>query len=261
MLARVLIAPAQRGLEVVVLRLEAIEPGDLLGTAAPALRLLGQGQEPGLVPAAQPHDLAGRARPLVAVLPDRLQQPIPGDRSPGVGGLDEDHGLVHELRQEVERLSGVELGSGADALDRLEREPACEHRQAAEQRLLRLREQVVAPVERRAQRLLARLRRPAASRQEAEPIVEPLRDLVDAERARTRAAASSMASGMPSSRRQISATAAAFCGRQGERRRDQPGALDEEPDRLGLRQAIGGSLVASSGTASDGTGTCSRRGC
>ena len=58
----------------------------------------------------------------------------------------------------------------------------------------------------------------------------------------TRAAASSIASGMPSSRRQIWATAAAFCVGQREARRGRPRPLDEEPHgrRYAARRAGGG---------------------
>ena len=61
----------------------------------------------------------------------------------------------------------------------------------------------------RPQRLLARQRGAVAARQQPEAVVQALRDLLDRHR-RTRAAASSIASGMPSSRWQISATAAAL---------------------------------------------------
>ena len=52
-----------------------------------------------------------------------------------------------------------------------------------------------------------------------------------------------MASGRPSSRRQSSATDAGVLGRQGEGRRHQPGALDEEPDGLGPARRSGAQLV------------------
>ena len=100
----------------------------------------------------------------------------------------------------------------------------------------------MAPVQRGAQRLLARLHRSAASRQEPEPIVQPRHDLLDAEEAhacRRQLDGERKAVEPPaelSDRRRI-------LGCQGERRRHQPGALDEEPDGLGPRQAIRRLLV------------------
>ena len=88
--------------------------------------------------------------------------------------------------------------------------------------------------------------RAAAARQQAEAVVQARRDLLERPAARMRAAASSSASGMPSSRRQICATAAAFSVGQREAGLAAPRPLDEQPHRLGLRPAlaIGGSRPA-----------------
>ena len=51
---------------------------------------------------------------------------------------------------------------------------------------------------------------------------------------RTRAAASSMASGIPSSRRQIVTTAGGVVLGHGEARARLDGAIDEQPHRIGL---------------------------
>ena len=70
----------------------------------------------------------------------------------------------------------------------------------------------------------------------------------------SRAAASSIASGRPSSRAQISATAAGLSSRQREPGRDLPGALDEQPHGLGLGEhACRGRRSASAGRLSGGT--------
>ena len=141
----------------------------------------------------------------------------------------------------------------ADGLDRLEREPAREHRQAPEQRPLRRGQQVVAPVQRRAERLLARRwssgPRPSASRKRSFSRATICSTL----RSRTRAAASSMASGRPSSRRQSSTTAGAFSSVSAKSGVDQPGALDEEADGLEPRQVLRRARSPSSGRASGGT--------
>ena len=69
-----------------------------------------------------------------------------------------DHRLVDERDEQVEHVDGLDVASGADALGRVEREAAGEHREPPEQRPLALGQQVVAPVDRRLQRLLARQR-------------------------------------------------------------------------------------------------------
>ena len=90
-----------------------------------------------------------------------------------------------------------------------DRRAAGEHREAREARLLVVAEQVVAPVDRRAQRLLAGGRVARARAERAERVVQAVGDLAG-ESSPQRAAASSIASGRPSTRRQISATVAAF---------------------------------------------------
>ena len=54
-----------------------------------------------------------------------------------------------------------------------------EHRQATEQELLRVRQQVVTPIDRRKQRLVPRQRGPAAAGQQIQAIVQTIRDLLD----------------------------------------------------------------------------------
>ena len=95
--------------------------------------------------------------------------------------------------------TGVDVAAGGDLLGRVEREAAGEHREAPEHRALALGQQLVAPVDRRLQRLLAGQHRARAAGEQPEAVVEPGRDLLDRS-PRTRAAASSTASGMPSRR-------------------------------------------------------------
>ena len=83
--------------------------------------------------------------------------------------------LVDQARQQVQDVPGARPSRRrAHLLGRLERPAAGEHRQAGEQALLG-RRQVVAPVHRRPQRLVAREGGAAAPGQEAEPVVEPRR--------------------------------------------------------------------------------------
>ena len=69
----------------------------------------------------------------------------------------------------------VEAVARADLLGRLQLEAAGEDREPAEQQLLVRLEQVVAPLERRGQRLLPGRRGVAAAAQQAEAVVEPVR--------------------------------------------------------------------------------------
>ena len=70
---------------------------------------------------------------------------------------------------------------------------------------------------------------------------------------RTRAAASSIASGMPSSRRQISATAAALPSVEREAGRTAARPVDEQAHRLVAAHSAGAAAPGRPGSASDGT--------
>ena len=108
-------------------------------------------------------------------------------------------------------------------------EAAGEDAERARTRCLLLgREQVVAPVERRAQRPLARRQvARAAARAASSDWLEPLA-IASSGRSFVRAAASSIASGSPSRRRQIAATLPSVRVRQRERRIGCAGARGEE---------------------------------
>ena len=127
-----------------------------------------------------PPDLAGVAtldQPLGRVLPDRLQQAV---ARVAVGPAGHQHQrLVHQPRQQIERPELV----GAiceDPRRDLERPAADEHRQHAQQPLLLGGELVVAPLDRRLQRLLPRQRGLAAG-QQPEAIVQLAANLLDRE--------------------------------------------------------------------------------
>ena len=111
-----------------------------------------------------------------------------------------------------------------DRLGRLQREAAGEDGQAAEERLLLRRQQVVAPGDRVAHRPLPGGRSRAAAGQQRQPLAQPGQQRRRRQDA-TRAAASSIASGRPSSRRQTSATAAALPSVRAKAGRGRPRAL------------------------------------
>ena len=133
----------------------------------------------------------------------------------------------------------VVAGDPAHRLGRLERPAAGEHAEAREQPLLLRVEQVVAPVDRAAQRPLALRQVARARRQQRQPVAEA-RDIAAGERIRIRAAASSIASGRPSSRRTISATWRPFSAVSAKSGPDRHGALDEQPHRLRGHERVRG---------------------
>src|SRR5512132_2740034 len=107
------------------------------------LSLLRQRQEVLSVAAAQVVGLAGCLEPLERELADRLEHPVP------LAGV-ADEVLVD---QRFERVN-VRIG---DSLTRRERAAAGEDGEAGEECLLRVRQQVVRPLDGRAQGLLARV--------------------------------------------------------------------------------------------------------
>src|SRR5438874_12489648 len=113
--------------------------------------------------------LAALRQPPARILADRLKHPEALIRVP-------EKALVHE------RLQRVEIGV-RDPLGRLEGAAAAEDGKAGEQPLLVFREEVVAPIDRRAQRLLAR---PgvASCLEQIEPLRKTLEDLGRGEDAR-----------------------------------------------------------------------------
>ncbi len=115
--------------------------------------------------------LRGLRQALRGVIADRLQHEEP---RLAVIRLDLPHeALVHERSHAVE---GVEVAAGGDRLRRLEREPAAEHREPAEEPLLGFVEQVVAPGDRAAERLLALREVARAAREQLERLPQARQD-------------------------------------------------------------------------------------
>ena len=122
--------------------------------------------------------LTGVAQLEAGVLPHRLVQPVAGDAS---DVLFRHQRLVDQRRQHVQGLAGRLVAVRTDRLDVLQGEPAREHAQAPQQRLLAAGQQIVAPVDGRAQRLLARQGRPASPGEQGEPVGQPIEDLLSGE--------------------------------------------------------------------------------
>lgn len=110
------------------------------------------------------------------VLAHRLQQVIA--RRPAIYLLDQHQGFIHQARQQIQHILLVDPIPSAYRLRGVECPPAGKGREPAQQRALAAREQVIAPIDQRALRLLARQRRPAATSEQAEAVVEPLRHLL-----------------------------------------------------------------------------------
>ena len=149
-------------------------------------------------------------QPLAAVLAERLEHDEA--RLAVVGHALHEQAVVDERGDAVEDVDAQVLAGVADGLGRLERAAAGEDRQAAKELLLGRCQQVVAPLDRAGAASAGvpagRARRRSAARAAVRcgPAVRA------GGRILTRAAASSIASGRPSSRRQISTTAPAFFG-------------------------------------------------
>ena len=165
-----------------------------------------------LVPVAMPDaggvGLAALGEMLGRVLADRLEQPEA--RLAGGRLLDPDQALVGEGHQAVGDVAADLRAGAADRLRRLEVEAPGEDRAPVEEPPGAVVEEVVAPGDGAAERLLAR-RQVAGARRRGRRAGAPAgRGSRPGDRSFTRAAASSIASGIPWSRALIAATAGAF---------------------------------------------------
>ena len=208
----------ERGAQVVVLGLERAQRP--VGPGLDGVVALGEGQAPVEV-AAGP---GGRARPT----PRGARPRTGGSSRAGAGArvLGDDERLVDQAGRETGHAPALDRAAGAHVLGGVERRtpPANTARRRKSSALLAV-EQVVAPVDRRAQRLLARSSAVAAAVAEhVERVVQARRDLLERERAARARRRARCASGMPSSRRQISATTRR-CSRRA--RAGEPGARAE----------------------------------
>ena len=184
----------------------ALQPVEPL-PVAPAqvwLRFLGQPEEvvgvapPQLVDASPDSSSRSTAYSrIVSSIANRGSSSVPSRRiSP----------LVGQRRQAVDDVEVV----AADALAPPRSSTPGEHREPQEQALLRRLEEVVAPIDRRAERALALGCVPRASLEQLQRVIEPLAAEPPAAATPTRVAASSIASGSPSSARQIVGDRCAF---------------------------------------------------
>ena len=111
---------------------------------------------------------------LLGVLTDRLQELI---ARLGPARVGDDERLRHESGQQFEHVCRVDAVAGHDCFRGREREAAGENAQAVEHATFHVVEQVVGPVDRGAQRLMALDRAAVAAGEHAEPMVEALGQL------------------------------------------------------------------------------------
>ena len=119
----------------------------------------------------------GADEPLAPVERERLQQVEPGDARRLVG--DGHQRLVDEVREQIGDVLGGDVVARAHRFGRVERAAAGEHREPLEHAPLVVEEQVVAPLDDGAQRLLAGERGAGAAGEQPEAVVEPGRELAD----------------------------------------------------------------------------------
>src|SRR5206468_7303427 len=111
---------------------------------------------------------------------ERLEQAVP--RRAAVL-LDDDQRAIDKSDQEVQHVRRLEAASAPDALRGLEAKAASENTQSVEEQLLARGQELVAPLDRGAQRLVSDGRRATATAEQSESIVQSVRDLLDAEHA------------------------------------------------------------------------------
>ena len=196
---------------------------------------------PGGVAVAGGLELAGVAAAVDGVEADGLQQSVPV----GVGVV-HDEGLVDQSGQHVEHGPTGVAGIAADGFGGVERERSGEGAQASEHGPLVGSEQLVAPLDRGEQGLLAGQHRTSPTRQEQEAPVELLGDLV---RGHGPAASGSQLQG----ERDAVQTAADLTHRAGiqigerEARAGPPGSVCEQAHRVEHRELDDVHLVARGG--------------
>jgi hypothetical protein len=122
--------------------------------------------------------LVGLSQPLARVLAHRFQEPVAHIVAVHVG---DDERLLDQLAEHVEKYLAMQVRRTADGVDGVQAPAAGEGREPSQQHAFRLAQQVVAPVDGSAKRLLAPWGGPAACRQQSEAVVQVRGDLSRAE--------------------------------------------------------------------------------
>ena len=232
---------------VVVIVLDAVQPdGAVLGRQMGHGGLGVVGEVLG-VPSPDRKGLPVGLQPLEGERADRLQHHEP---RVGVLGVLAQEALVDEARQAVEHVEGGAPARlrPADGLGGLELEAAHEHGDRGEEALDGRVQEVVAPGDRAAQRLLPRRQVARAATQQVEPALQPLQDALrredlDAGRGQLDGQRQAVqGSHEPGHRRRVGLG-------QAEVRPGRPGPLHEEGHAVDLGQGLQGRQVGRVGDA------------
>ena len=156
--------PSERCAEVVVPSLDAGEPDRGVVAAIALIRLLRQVEAPRGMPALDLVGLTAPSQRFERVLANDAQEPEPC--AVVRGDVSADQALLGECRELVEPRT-------ADGLGVFEREPGRKDRRARESLPLRVAKEVVAPVDRRAERLVALVGVAPSAREQIERVVQP----------------------------------------------------------------------------------------
>ena len=178
--------------------------------------------------------LAGLHQAASRVIAHGLEEP---EASLGRTRIGEDQRLLDETTKEVERIQEVDGIARTNGLGGFQRGASSKHGQPAQDGPLLLGQQVVAPVDRRPERLVAGDGCSASTGQQSEPVVETSGDLLDRERPNA-------GCGELDGQRDSVEPAAQLGDRRGvgvgqiERRLDGPSSFHEQP--AGVHGAQGG---------------------
>src|SRR5689334_1779712 len=143
--------PRPRCEQVVLLGAEPDSPEHLVPAAAMFPDLPEEAGVVAGVAGPPPFGLAGLVEAFLAVLADRLQQPV---SALWAGLLGHHQRTCHQARQQLEYRAGIDILTTAYRLSGLQGAAAREHSQSAQQPLLGLGEQLKGPVDRGPQRLV-----------------------------------------------------------------------------------------------------------
>ena len=168
-----LAVPVDRRAKIVVFKVEPVQPVPLAPPGQRAPGCPGHGQEGGRVRPAKASGVFRRAgQALGGELADRLQHQV--TRRPGRPQLPE-QALVHQLLQAVQHAD-ADAGPRAHGLDHLQVDTAPEDRAGRQQLPALIAEQVIAPLDGGAQRLLAVRQVTAPAGQQPQRMLQPLQD-------------------------------------------------------------------------------------
>ncbi len=98
----------------------------------------------------------------MGVLTNGLEEPVSGEV---VCSIQLHEAFVHQPDNKIDHVEGVEIAFRADLFSDLQIEPTDEHGQAPEDGALRSAQQVIGPVDKGAERLLARKSSPRPTRE------------------------------------------------------------------------------------------------